>query len=114
MVEIVLQRVRAVMMSGTSKINLGVRLKQQIVDIFRAEAHNMRHNRVGLSLIPGKPVGGWEPDDAAEAGHLGFTKAMHERGRSCTVNGANRAAYSGCIEMIRFLDRKSTRLNSSH
>src|SRR3546814_1427706 len=82
----------------THKSRGGTWLKQQMVHIFSAEARNMRHNRVALSLLPGVPLRLWVPDSAAAKGHVALVDALQRLpggGRRCT-------------------DRKSTRLNSSH
>src|SRR3546814_15317060 len=79
------------------------KLKQQVVNIFRKQTHNIRHSRVALSLIPGKPMREWQADDAAEAGHLFVVQTLHEQGRCCTQNAANLACKNGHIEMVRLL-----------
>src|SRR3546814_867470 len=78
-------------------------LKEQLVNIFRAEAHNMRYNRVASALIPGRPMRDVKPDQAAEFGYLGLVQAFDDRGRRCTQDGADVAARNGNVEVVRYL-----------
>src|SRR3546814_20094830 len=78
-------------------------LKQQIVNIFRVEAHNMRHYRLACSLIPGKSMRDMEPDDAAAGGHFFVVEAMQKHGRCYTRHGVNRACEIFNLELFHYL-----------
>src|SRR3546814_17651541 len=74
-------------------------LKEQLVNIFRAEEHNIRHNRVASALIPGRPMSDVKPDQAAECGHLGWVKEIWERGLHCKPDGPDVPEGNGTVEV---------------
>lgn len=82
-------------------------LKQQLVNVLRVEAHNMRHYRDAFSLMPGQPMKAWLCADAAAGfGHLALVEALHKKGRSCGQHGADWAAENGHLEIVQYLSAR--------
>src|SRR3546814_8977776 len=79
-------------------------LKQHMVNIFRAEAHNsIGYNRVAASLVPGVPMRHWVPDSAAAKGHVALFDALRKKGRRFARIAADFAAVNGHVEMVQHL-----------
>jgi len=79
-------------------------LKDHIVNIFRYQAHNIRHYRIIYSFIPGKCIREWTADDAATSGHLFVLETLYDAEHHCSsVLSADVAARRGYISIIQYL-----------